>query len=315
MAFDPGTRLRVAFAGTPDFAVPSLVSLLQHPACSVVACYTQPDRPAGRGRRAQASPVKIAAADAGVAVRQPVNFTSPDTIRTLADDRIDLLVVAAYGLLLPRAVLDSVETAVNVHASLLPRWRGAAPIQRAIMAGDMETGISMMRVIEALDAGPVYLQRRVPITPEDTGGSLHDKLALLGGQCLGVFVDRAIAGTLEAVAQDDTLATYAKKITAADRILDFSLGVGELARRVRALNPAPVATVALARTTLKVWAATALPGAGRAAPGTIVAAHDEGVDVAAADGILRLTQLQPEGKKPMAARDFVNGFRHLLDAN
>ena len=298
-------RPRAVFAGTPEFAVPSLECLARHDGVDVVAVYTQPDRRAGRGRKAQASPVKRVAESLSIPVMQPQTLKDPAAQAEFVALDADLLVVAAYGLILPDAVLAAPRLAVNVHASLLPRWRGAAPIQRAIMAGDAETGISMMRVVAALDAGPVLSQRRCAITPTETGGTLHDKLATLGATCLR---------RLHQTPQDDSLVCYAEKITAADRVLNWRESAPALARRVRALNPVPAATMSLNETPIKVWEAVALDEHVAASPGRIIAFSDDGIDIATADGILRVTRLQPPGKRPLSAAEFVNGFQALLAA-
>lgn len=305
-------RPRAIFAGTPEFAVPSLECLARHGGIEVVAVYTQPDRRAGRGRRAQASAVKRVAESLSIPVVQPQTLKDPEAQAEFAAFEADLLVVAAYGLILPDAVLAAPRLAVNVHASLLPRWRGAAPIQRAIMAGDTETGISMMRVVAALDAGPVLSQRSCPITPTDTGGTLHDKLAVLGAACLHDTVGDFLAGNVDETPQDERLVCYAQKITAADRVLDWAESATALARRVRALNPIPAATMTLQETPIKVWEAVALDARVEAAPGRIVACSDHGIDIATADGLLRVIRLQPPGKRPLSAAEFVNGFQALL---
>jgi methionyl-tRNA formyltransferase len=305
-------RCTVVFAGTPDFAVASLRELYAHPSIDVAAVYTQPDRPAGRGRRQQLSAVKQAANDLRLAVHQPLNFNDAEAAATFSGHRADVLVVAAYGLLLPRNIIDAAKLAVNVHASLLPRWRGAAPIQRCILANDQETGISMMRIVEALDAGPILARQRCTIAASETAGSLHDKLALLGASCLRATIDDYLEGRLTEADQDETKVSYAKKITPSDRPLEWTESAEVLERRIRALNPTPAATCRFGSVNIKVFSATPLRDPSRAAPGEIVAATHLGVDVATGDGILRITRLQPEGKKVMAAKDFVNGFKNLL---
>ena len=305
-------RLRAIFAGTPEFAVPSLECLAKHASIELVAVYTQPDRRSGRGRQAQASPVKRVAQALSIPVVQPQSLKDPEAQAEFVALRADLLVVAAYGLILPATLLATPRLALNVHASLLPRWRGAAPIQRAIMAGDAETGISMMRVVEALDAGPVLLQRACTITHADTGGTLHDKLAVLGAACLQETVDDFLADRLNETPQDENLVCYAAKITPADRALNWAESAPELARRIRALNPVPAATMTLHETPVKVWEAHALTASADAAPGQIVAFSDTGIDIATADGVLRVTRLQPPGKRPLSAAEFVNGFQTLL---
>jgi len=303
---------RAVFAGTPDFAVPSLERLCAHAGIDVVAVYTQPDRAAGRGRKARTGPVKQTALSLSLPVFQPTGFGDSEAITAFLALEADLLVVAAYGLLLPRAVIEAPLLSVNVHASLLPRWRGAAPIQRAIMAGDAETGISMMRVVEALDAGPVLMQRAIEIDHTDTGGSVHDKLAVLGAQCLDRTVDDFLADRILDTPQDQTLVTYAAKITAGDRRLDWSQDAAALVRRIRALNPSPVATALFGDTSVKVWDAEAGTLATDRRPGEIVSLTDDAISVATGQGVLRITRLQPPGKRPLSAAEFINGFRSLL---
>ncbi len=306
-------RPRAIFAGTPEFAVASLECLARHDGVEVVAVYTQPDRRAGRGRKAQASPVKRVAESLSIPVVQPQTLKDPAAQAEFVAFEADLLVVAAYGLILPDTVLTAPRLAVNVHASLLPRWRGAAPIQRAIMAGDAETGISMMRVVAALDAGPVLSQRSCPITPNDTGGALHDKLAVLGATCLHDTIDNFVAGTVHETPQDESLVCYAEKITAADRVLDWAQSASVLVRRIRALNPVPAATMTLNDTPLKIWEAVALDEHVDTTPGRIVACSEHGIDIATASGLLRVLRLQPAGKRPLSAAEFVNGFQALLN--
>ncbi len=305
-------RLATVFAGTPDFAVPSLDMLLERADIDLRAVYTQPDRPAGRGRRLTASPVKRRALEAGLPVEQPENLKSAADVATLAGYAPDLLVVAAYGLLLPAAVLALARYPVNVHASLLPRWRGAAPIQHALLAGDRETGISIMRIVQQLDAGPVWLQRACAIEAHDTGGSLHDKLARLGAETLAAALDLLAAGDVEEQPQDAARVTYASKVTAADRELDFTAPAAALGRRVRAFSPAPGARARLGSLAVKVLAARVLDGAGGNIPGTIVACSAEGIDVACGEGLLRITELQPPGKQAMTAAAFLNGYGEQL---
>ena len=314
MATSNTDRRKAIFAGTPEFAVPSLRELYNHLGIELIGVYTQPDRPAGRGRRQQASPVKRTATELSIPVYQPETLQATEEITAFHKLGADLLVIAAYGLILPQAVIEQPELSVNVHASLLPRWRGAAPIQRAIMAADEHTGISMMRVVEALDAGPVLERVACPIESIDTSGTLHDKLASLGASCLKATIDDYLAGTLTEVPQDEGDVVYAKKITAQDRMLDWQLGASALARQVRALNPTPVATAILGTAKMKVWSALSLPGDGPtgAAPGSIASATDAGIDIATGNGLLRITELQPEGKRAMSAEDFINGFQHLL---
>ena len=312
---DPYTEtrpLRLIFAGTPEFAVPCLAAC-QSPGFEVVAVYTQPDRPAGRGRKLTPSPVKHAALAAGLCVEQPESLKPAVAQQTLAAYRPDLLVVVAYGLILPRAVL-AVPThgCWNVHASLLPRWRGAAPIQRAILAGDGETGVALMQMEAGLDTGPVMLERRTPISPRDTGGSLHDRLSLLGAQLLADGLAQLRTGHAPpARAQADDGVTYAHKLDKIQARLAFQRTAPELERQVRAFDPWPIATAEIAGETLRIWAAQALALDHDAPPGSVLAANRTGIDVACADGALRITAVQRAGGKRITASDYVNARPEL----
>ncbi len=304
MTLDP---LRIVFAGTPAFALPSLEAA--RAAGDVVAVYTQPDRPSGRGRRAQASAVKRAAADAGIAVFQPETLRSTDAQAALAALRPDLMVVVAYGLILPPAVL-AIPTlgCVNVHASLLPRWRGAAPIQRAIQAGDRETGVTLMQMAAGLDSGDILLARRCPIESDETAGSLHDRLAALGAGALAELLARLSAGeTVAATPQGDD-ATYAQKIDKAEARIDWSQPAEAIERQVRAFNPVPVASAVLDGERVRIWSARAEAGAGgKGHPGEIASAGACGIDVVTGAGLLRITELQWPGRRAQSAGDAANG--------
>ena len=298
--------MRIVFAGTPEFAVPSLRAAAQRG--EVVAAYTQPDRPAGRGRSLQASPVKLEALQRGIPVLQPETLRtelSRDALRALQPD---LMVVVAYGLLLPQSILDIPKFGCwNVHASLLPRWRGAAPIQRAIEAGDTDTGVCLMQMEKGLDTGPVLLSQRLSIGADETGGQLHDRLAVLGAQVLADGLGLLRAGMKPvAVAQPGAGATYAHKLDKAEARLDWSQPANVLARKVRAYQPWPVAEAQLAGERVRIHAAEALPLAHDAAPGTVLLARREGIDVACGEGALRLTRVQREGGRPVAVADYLN---------
>jgi methionyl-tRNA formyltransferase len=308
-------RLRLVFAGTPEFAVPGLAAC-RHAGADLVAVYTQPDRRAGRGRKLSASPVKQAALAAGIPVEQPATLKDADAQQRLRAYAPDLIVVIAYGLILPRAVLALPRLGCwNVHASLLPRWRGAAPIQRALLAGDAQTGVCLMQMDAGLDTGPVLLSASTPIRADDTSGALHDRLATLGAEVLSQGLARAIAGeTLAVTPQAAAGATYAHKLAKAEAALDFTQPANALERQVRAFNPWPVAEAELADERVRVWAAAALPAAARdpAVPGTVLAAGKSGIELACGDGTaLRIQQLQRAGGRPISAADYLNARPEL----
>ena len=299
--------MRIVFAGTPEFAAEHLKALLgtQH---QVIAVYTQPDRPAGRGHKLMPSPVKQLAVEHGIAVYQPATLRAPEAQAELAVLQPDLMVVVAYGLILPQAVLDTPRLGcINSHASLLPRWRGAAPIQRAVQAGDSESGVTVMQMEAGLDTGPMLLKVTTPIAATDTGGSLHDRLAVLGSQAVIQAVDALAAGTLTGEMQDDSLANYAHKLNKDEARLDWSRPAVELERLVRAFNPWPVCHSTLNGEPLKVLAATL--GEGNGQPGQILATSKDGLTVACGEGALRLTRLQLPGGKPLAFADLYNSRR------
>ncbi len=295
--------LRILFAGTPEFAARHLQALLDHH-LQVVAVYCQPDRPAGRGKNLTAGPVKQLALDRGLAVLQPASLKTPEAEAQLRALAPDIVVVVAYGLLLPQTILDIPPLGcINVHASLLPRWRGAAPIQRAIEAGDTQTGVSIMRMEAGLDTGPVLLASPCPIATTDTAGTLQDKLATLGADRLVAALQRLATGTATAQPQQEALATYARKINKAEAQLDWHQDALTLERRVRAFNPAPIAFAMLANEPVRIWAATASDETCAQTPGTIVAAHADGLKIACQRGLLIVSELQLPGKKrlPVAA--------------
>lgn len=308
--------MKIIFAGTPDFACAALQSL--HAAgIDIPLVLTQPDRPAGRGMQLQASPVKQFALKHGIPVAQPMSLRPdgkyPEVARQahqlLQSTLHDAMVVAAYGLILPRSVLDIPRLGcINIHASLLPRWRGAAPIHRAIEAGDAETGVTIMQMEEGLDTGPMLMTSAIPIAPDDTTGSLHDKLARLGSEMIVEAMDRLAHGSLTAVPQPEAGAIYAPKVTKEEAALDFSAAAGNLARKVRAFNPFPGAFALYRGSAIKVWRAEAVPGASGALPGEVVSTGDAGIVVACGEGALRMTELQRPGGKRLPAPEFLKGF-------
>ena len=306
--------MRIIFAGTPDFALPSLRAAAQRN--EVVAVYTQPDRPAGRGRGLTASPVKREAIARGIPVLQPESLKGElmqDVLRQLAPD---LMVVVAYGLILPRKVLAIPRFGCwNVHASLLPRWRGAAPIQRAIEAGDTETGVCLMQMEAGLDTGPVLLSQSTPIHAEETGGQLHDRLAELGAQVLGDGLGLLRAGVSPTPRpQPEAGVTYAHKLEKEEARLDWSQSADLLARKVRAFEPWPVAEAVVAGERLRIHGGVAIDLNHNAVPGTVLAASRQGIDIACAQGALRLRVVQRDGGKAITAADYLNARRDLVVA-
>lgn len=304
--------MRIVFAGTPEFAAQHLQALLDA-GRQIVAVYTQPDRPAGRGQKLAPSPVKQLALQHGIAVYQPQTLRDPAAQAELAALEADLMVVVAYGLILPQVVLDTPRLGcINSHASLLPRWRGAAPIQRAIQAGDASSGVTVMQMEAGLDTGPMLLKVSTTITAEDTGGSLHDRLALLGSAAVVEAVAKLAAGELHGEVQDDSLATYAHKLNKDEARLDWSRPAVELERLVRAFNPWPLCHSTLQGEPLKIHAAQLGEGSGQ--PGSILAADKSGLTVACGEGALRLTRLQLPGGKPLAFADLYNSRREQFAA-
>ncbi|MBV2204690.1 MAG: methionyl-tRNA formyltransferase [Pseudomonas sp.] len=304
--------MRIVFAGTPEFAAQHLQALLEA-GRAVVAVYTQPDRPAGRGQKLAPSPVKQLAVQHGIPVYQPQTLREPAAQAELATLQADLMVVVAYGLILPQAVLDLPRLGcINSHASLLPRWRGAAPIQRAIEAGDDESGVTVMQMEAGLDTGPMLLKVSTPITAEDTGGTLHDRLAALGSQAVVRAVEALAAGTLQPEPQDDALATYAHKLSKDEARIDWRRPAVELERLVRAFNPWPICHTTLGGEALKVHAARL--GAGQGEPGHILEASRNGLTVACGEGALSLTRLQLPGGKPLDFADLYNSRREQFAA-
>ena len=301
--------MRVIFAGTPEFAARHLEALLSCADIEVVAVYTQPDRPAGRGQKLQPSAVKQLAQQHGLSVEQPINLKQPAIQQQIATYNADVMVVVAYGLMLPQAVLDLPRYGcINVHGSLLPRWRGAAPIQRALWAGDSETGIAIMAMELGLDSGPVLATTRLTISADDTSASLYDKLAELGPVTLVDCLRQLPQQLARAQAQDEHLVTYAHKLSKEEAQLDWQQPATVLERWVRAFNPWPICWFLTAQgEPVKVWRSSAEADSSSAEPGTVLAADKQGIVVKTAIGALRLLVLQPAGKKPLNAAEFLNG--------
>jgi methionyl-tRNA formyltransferase len=308
-------RPRIAFAGTPEFSVAALDAL--HAAGHrIVAVYTQPDRPAGRGRTLSASPVKRRALELGLHVEQPATLKSQEAVAGLRSHDPDLLVVVAYGLILPQSILDVPRLGcLNIHASLLPRWRGAAPIQRAILAGDTRTGVTIMKMDAGLDTGPMLLVRSLEIGANENSGSLHDRLAVLGAEAIVTAIDSWAAGSIVPVVQPPDGATYAAKIRKEEAVIDWSRPAGEIARQVRAFNPWPVAETRWQGQQLRIWEAepwsggpSAVPGA---VPGTVVEAAGGRLAVAAGSGLLEVHRLQLAGRNATTAAEFLNAHQLL----
>jgi methionyl-tRNA formyltransferase len=301
--------LRIIFAGTPDFAARHLNALLasEH---QVVGVFTQPDRPAGRGKKLMPSPVKVLAGENNLPVFQPASLRPAENQQLVAGLKADIMVVVAYGLILPKAVLDMPRFGcINVHGSLLPRWRGAAPIQRSLWAGDTETGVTIMQMDAGLDTGDMLHTLACPITPEDTSATLYDKLAVLGPQGLLATLSQIADGSATPVVQDEMQVTYAEKLSKDEARLDWSLPAVQLERCIRAFNPWPVSFFMIEEQPVKVWRASAIKNQSTAQPGTILETGKHGIQVATGDGILNLETLQPAGKKAMSAQDLLNSRR------
>jgi len=300
--------LKIIFAGTPDFAARHLDALLasEH---QVVGVFTQPDRPSGRGNKLTPGPVKMLAQAHDVPVFQPKSLKPEDNQQLVADLQADIMVVVAYGLILPKAVLDMPRLGcINVHGSLLPRWRGAAPIQRSLWAGDRETGVTIMHMDVGLDTGDMLHKLSCPITPEDTSASLYDKLAELGPQGMLDTLDLLASGKAQPEVQDEALVSYAEKLSKEEARLDWSLSAAQLERCIRAFNPWPVSFFLIEDQPVKVWQASVLPHQNKQ-PGEVIHADKNGIQIATADGVLNLLSLQPAGKKAMSAQDLLNSRR------
>ncbi|MGO1502738.1 MAG: methionyl-tRNA formyltransferase [Marinobacter sp.] len=304
--------MRLVFAGTPDFAATALKALLgtHH---TIVGIYSQPDRPAGRGRKLQPSPVKQVALDNAIPVFQPESLKAPEAQRELAGLKPDVMIVAAYGLILPEAVLAiPAHGCLNIHASLLPRWRGAAPIHRAIAAGDESTGITIMQMDKGLDTGAMLLKTETGIESTDTGGSLHDRLAEMGGGAIIEALDLLEKGELSGDAQNDEQACYAHKLSKEEGHIDWSQSAATIERLVRAFNPWPGTFTDLEQQRLRIHEAAAIDEHSQKPAGTVIRREREGIDVACGTGILRITRLQLPGSRAQSVNDLINGGKQLL---
>lgn len=301
--------LRIIFAGTPDFAARHLVALLstQH---RVVGVLTPPDKPAGRGKKLTTSPVKELALTHDIPVYQPTSLKTEESHEWIKAQQADIMIVVAYGMLLPKAVLEIPRLGcLNVHGSLLPRWRGAAPIQRALWAGDKETGVTIMQMDVGLDTGDMLYKASCPITYEDTSASLYEKLAELGPKALINTLDLITSNKIKAEKQDDDLANYAQKLSKEEAKIDWSLSAEQIERCIRAFNPWPISFFMLDEHSVKVWKAQVIADKTDQPAGSVLRADKTGIYIATGEGILNITELQPSGKKPMASADFLNSKR------
>ena len=304
--------MRLVFAGTPDFAATALKALIAA-GHTIVGVYSQPDRPAGRGRKLQPSPVKQVALDQEIPVFQPETLKTAEAQKQLADLKPDVMIVAAYGLILPKSVLDiPTHGCLNIHASLLPRWRGAAPIQRAIAAGDAETGITIMQMDEGLDTGAMLLKSLTAIDMSDTGGSLHDRLAELGGKAIIEALELLKKGELTGEPQNDDLACYASKLSKTEGHIDWATDATAIERLIRAFNPWPGTYTDLGDQRIRIHEARALVTDSDAFPGTVVHRDRDGIDIACGNGTLRITRLQLPGSRAQSVNDLINGGKELL---
>ncbi|AYA41433.1 methionyl-tRNA formyltransferase [Xenorhabdus nematophila] len=301
--------LRIIFAGTPDFAARHLAALLnsQH---HVVGVLTRPDKPAGRGKKLTPSSVKVLAEEHGIPVFQPITLRAEESQQWVMEQQADIMIVVAYGLILPQTVLDIPRLGcLNIHGSLLPSWRGAAPIQRSVWAGDKETGVTIMQMDAGLDTGDMLLKTICPIEKEDTSASLYEKLANIGPTALLDTLDLITSGICQPEAQDNALATYAEKLSKDEAKIDWNLPAIQLERCIRAFNPWPLSFFSIDEQPIKIWQAEVISEQTTQAPGTIINADKKGIQVATTDGILNIIQLQPPGKKAMSAADLLNSRR------
>lgn len=304
--------LKIIFAGTPDFAASALSALIESEH-EVVAVYTQPDRPAGRGRKLRASPVKELALKHNIPVLQPEKLKNTETHDVLRSFNADVMIVAAYGLILPQVVLDIPRLGcLNIHASLLPRWRGAAPIQRAIAAGDKESGITIMQMNAGLDTGDILLRSSCQITDSDNGGDLHDRLAEMGAKTILEVLKDLDNDKIKPIKQDDAQANYAHKLDKKEAIINWQDSAENIERLIRAFNPWPVAFTYINDKTLRIWQAQALPDNSGLKAGIIISTNKTGIDISCGEGTLRLLKLQPSGSKVMDVASFMNGHAKQL---
>lgn len=310
---DSASKLRILFAGTPDFAAASLQALI-NAGHDVIGVYTQPDRPAGRGRKLTPSPVKKVALEHEIPVYQPLNFKTEEDRQPLAELQADLMVVVAYGLLLPKAVLDAPRLGcINVHASLLPRWRGAAPIHRSLLAGDSETGVTIMQMDEGLDTGAMLLKKSCSIATSETSGELHDKLAVIGATALLESLSGIAEQTITHEQQDDSLACYAHKLEKAEGEIGWNRPAADIALQIRGLSPWPVAYTSLNGSTMRVWLAeTTEQDCAEVTPGQVIATDKRAIYVACADKALKLLKIQLPGSKAMDTSAVLNAKRELF---
>ena len=301
--------MRIVYMGTPEIAATILEKLLEEP-YEVVLVVTQPDRPKGRGNTMTCSPVKELAVSRGIPVFTPEKLRLPENVEVVREANPDMIVVAAFGQILPKSVLDIPQYGcINVHASLLPKYRGAAPIQWSILDGESETGVTIMYMNEGLDTGDILLQQVVPIEDDETGGSLHDKLAVAGAEALVQAIPGILDGTLEPVPQGEMTTPYAKQLTKEMGRLDFSWDAAKLARYVRGLNPWPGTYTFRDGQMLKIWGVEACDGWYEALPGTVVAVEKESFSIQTGSGVLRVTEVQPQGKRRMSAEEYLRGYR------
>ena len=306
------STLQLAFAGTPALAATILQTLIDNTAHDIVVVYTQPDRLSGRGRKLHESEVKRLATARQLDIRQPASAADIDPAGQLSN--VDALIVAAYGMILPAALLTQPRLGcINVHTSLLPRWRGAAPIQRSIQAGDTETGISIMQMDAGLDTGDILLQQSCPIHSDDTAGTLHDRLAILGGKCLLETLNKMLTDNIHPLKQDDSQATYARKLSKAEALIDWRKPAIEVQRTIRAFNPVPVAHTELNGIKMRIWDADILDETHESqAPGSVIACRADGIIVTTGTQLLCIRRLQLPGKKASTTQDFLNGHPDFI---